>query len=276
MDLVSVLVTTKNEEKNLARCLESVMKQTYPKIEIIVVDNFSDDDTVAIARKFTEHVYEKGPERSAQRNFGAMKCKGKYILYLDADMILAKDVVSVCEKMCRRKGSISGIYVPETIIGEGFWIKVRKFEREFYDGTVIDAVRFVPRKVWHLIGGFDPMLFGAEDWDFDKKIRSAGKVAIARSTIYHNEGKFNLSGYLKKKEYYSNCFDQYKQKWGESDPDIKKQFGFFYRFLGVYLEKGKFIRLIGHPILTIGMYYLRFRVGLSYLKMQKLEQSSGG
>ncbi len=70
--LVSVIVTTKNEEKNIANCLKSIKGQSYPqeKIQIIVVDNNSSDSTTKIAKRFTDKVYNKGPERSAQRNYG--------------------------------------------------------------------------------------------------------------------------------------------------------------------------------------------------------------
>lgn len=56
--VVSVVVTTKNEEKNIGRCLESITKQTYPKekIEIIVVDNNSTDRTKEIVEKFIKKI----------------------------------------------------------------------------------------------------------------------------------------------------------------------------------------------------------------------------
>ena len=77
--LVSIIVTTKNEEKNIENCLKSVKNQNYPqnKIEIIVVDNNSIDKTKQIALRYTDKVYNFGPERSAQRNFGVEKSKWK-------------------------------------------------------------------------------------------------------------------------------------------------------------------------------------------------------
>ena len=74
--LVSVIVPTKNSEQFLEKCLDSIKKQTYKRVEIIVVDNNSTDNTKKIARKFTNKVFNKGPERSAQMNFGAKKAKG--------------------------------------------------------------------------------------------------------------------------------------------------------------------------------------------------------
>ena len=264
--IVSVVVTTKNEEANIQNCLESIKKQSYPshKIEIIIVDNNSTDWTKEIAARYTEKIYNFGPERSAQRNFGIKQASGKYILYLDADMVLFKDVISECIAKCERERYIA-LYIPEKIKGKGFWIKVRNFERSFYDTTCIDAVRFFREDNFLGIGGFDENLTGPEDWDFDRRIREVGKVDIINSPIYHNEGEFKFRRYINKKSYYARSFDKYIKKWNKNDPIIRKQLGFWYRYFGVFLENGKWRKLIIHPILTMGMYSLRFMFGIQYL-----------
>ncbi len=264
--LVSVVVTTRNEEKMIGECLASVKGQDYPsgRVEVVVVDNGSTDATVKIASRFTPLVFNHGPERSAQRNLGIEKSRGDYILYLDADMRLSPGVIAEAAERSERE-NLAGLYIPERIIGEGFWGRVRNFERGFYDGTVIDAVRFVRRATAREIGGFDESLNGPEDWDFDRRIRAAGGVGITRSVLYHQEGKFNLRRYLAKKRYYTRSFAPYIAKWGREDPEIRKQFGFAYRYLGVFLEKGKWRRLLAYPLLAGGMIYLRSAVGLAYL-----------
>ena len=274
--LVSIVVTIKNEEKNIANCLESIKNQSlnshfpfsnscFPvALEIIVVDNNSTDNTVKIAKRFTDNVYNKGPERSAQRNFGVEKAKGKYILYLDADMMLSKNVIKECVNKCEKENYIA-LYIPERIIGKGFWVKVRDFERSFYNATCIDAVRFINRDKFLEIGGFDENFFVAEDWDFDRRIKEIGKISIISAPLCHNEGEFNLEHYFKKKSYYSKTLDKYIQKWGKDDPIVKKQLGFWYRYFGVYVEDGRWKRLITHPLLSLGMYFLRAMVGVHYL-----------
>lgn len=287
--LVSVVITTRNEENNIKNCLKSIKSQTYfqEKIEIIVVDNNSIDKTEEIAKEYTERVFNRGPERAAQRNFGVERANGKYILYLDADMILSKDVISECVIRCENEGYIA-LYIPERIIGKGFWIKVRDFERSFYNATVIDCVRFVRRDKFLEIGGFDENLTGPEDWDFDRRIRETGKVDIINVPLYHNEGQFNLRTYINKKAYYAKSFDKYVQKWSHidssapvdsfpstgqasngikarTDPIIKKQLGLWYRLFGVFLENGKWKKLLRHPMLTLGMYFLKVMMGIQYL-----------
>ncbi len=263
---VSVIISTKNEEKNIANCLQSVKDQTFPRkrIEIIVVDNHSTDKTAETAGQFTDNVYVHGPERSAQRNFGIEKGVGNYILFVDADMILSENVILECFEKCENEGHVA-LYIPEQVIGKGFWIKVRNFERSFYNATCIDGVRFVNRKQFLETGGFDLSLIAAEDWDLDRRIAQSGTKGIIESPIYHNEGKFNLGTYLKKKAFYSGILNKYADKWGKNDPIVKKQLGIWYRFFMVFIEKGKWVRLIRHPFLAMGVYFLRVMVGIQYM-----------
>ncbi|MCX7882513.1 MAG: glycosyltransferase [Brevinematales bacterium] len=289
--LVSVVVTTKNEEKHITPCLQSIREQTYPNIEMIVVDNFSTDKTVEIARSYTEKVYLKGPERSAQRNYGMKeKAGGEYVMYVDADMILSPSLVEACVRWMEERHPVA-LHIPEIVLGSSFWSRVRRFERQFYDGTVIDGARFFHRGVFCEVGGFDERFSGPEDWDLDKKIKQKGRIDLLLSgentllafslwdflkergvfppyslcCVYHNESEFSFRRYLTKKSYYTMNFAPYIQKWGKDDPDIKKQFGFWYRYIGVFVEKGKWKRLLCHPFLALGMYVLRFCVGVIFL-----------
>lgn len=293
--LVSIVVTTKNEQRHIENCLLSIALQSYPAIEIIVVDNASDDATPAIARRFTPLVFNKGPERSAQRNYGMIeKATGAFVMYIDADMILSPDLVRACVERMARDDAVA-LHVPEQVLGTSFWGRVRNFERSFYDGTAIDGARFFRRSAFVKVGGFDEALFrkgSGEDWDIDKLVKTIGRIALLsrRCTpsgqpwpmaelvaslgirhqleycgIYHNEAAFSIGPYLKKKLYYSQGFDGYIAKWGKDDPDIRKQFGFGYRFFGVFLENRKWRKLIARPDLAFGMYLLRFLVGMAFI-----------
>lgn len=178
-------------------------------------------------------------------------------------MILNPTVIDECFKRCECE-NVDALYIPEHIIGEGFWIKVRDFERSFYAGTVIDAVRFVRRDLFLQVEGFDETLVGPEDWDFDRKIRKIARTGIAGVPLYHNEGRFNIKQYLKKKGYYKDGIQKYVKKWGPADLEIIKQTGLWYRLIGVFIEKGKWKKLIQHPIFMVAMYYLRIRVAFAY------------
>jgi len=270
--LVSVIVTTKDEEENVEECLRSVMNQTFKNIELILVDNYSKDRTVEIAKKYADKVYLRGPERSSQRNFGAEISEGEYLLFLDADMILSPSLVEECLRKCEFEG-FDALYIPERVVGNGFWIEVRDFERSFYTGTVIDAVRFVRKVVFRRINGFDENLVGPEDWDFDRRVREVAKTEIIDAPLYHNEENFDMRRYLEKKKYYAQWLNSYMEKWGADHSEIIRQLGVWYRSIGVFVENGKWRKLIRYPLLTVAMCYLRFRVGLAYF-LTKLDVES--
>ncbi len=82
MNKVSVIIITKNESQNLRDCLESVRWAD----EIIVVDSGSSDDTVEIARKYTDKViYNEWKGYADQKNFALQLAKNEWVLSLDAD-----------------------------------------------------------------------------------------------------------------------------------------------------------------------------------------------
>lgn len=287
---VSVVVSTKNEERVIARCLESIQVQTYPDIELIVVDNHSTDQTQDIARNFTPLVYSWGPERSAQRNYGLLqRASGQIGAYIDADMILGPEVVANAVSMIQ--SGCTGVYIPEIVIGRSPWIPARNFERSFYDGTPIDAVRFFKLDAFRSVSGFDEGLFrsgSGEDWDLDIALESVGPLctlkrqglvtcdwplkehvmslgakALFPNTIYHDEDDFSLREFLRKKKYYATGFDGYRRKHGASHPRLRYQFSVWNRSLGIFMSSRNLGRSISHPILSFQALTMRFLVGLA-------------
>jgi glycosyltransferase involved in cell wall biosynthesis len=100
--LVSVNIPTLNSEGTLAGCLESVVKQSYGYVETIVIDSYSNDATVKIAKSYGAKVlYEKG--LPAQRMRGISESNGQYILLLDSDQELEPSTISRCVDMCERE-----------------------------------------------------------------------------------------------------------------------------------------------------------------------------
>lgn len=272
--LVSVIINSKNEEKNIENCLRSIRRQSYPEalMEIIVVDNNSSDRTQEIARKYTHQVFNFGPERSAQKNYGARRAQGHFLFFLDADMSLGREVIRECVEKITADRKLSALYIPEIIPGKSFWNQVRNLERSFYNGTVIDGVRFVTKEKFWEVGGFDERLYAFEDWDLDKKLKKKGELGIIRNPLYHNERDFRLGSYLGKKKYYLGNLEPYRKKWGKNDPDLKRQFGLGYRFFGVFIQKGQWLKLLKQPGLSLGLFFLRFLVGVSFL-MKKNESA---
>jgi len=242
--LVSVIIPTKNSVRTLDRCLASIKNQSYGNIELIVVDNDSTDETKELAKKYTEKVFNFGPERSAQRNFGAREAKGAYLLIHDSDIYFNINSIKECVELIEQE-NCDAIILPEKSIGSGFWTKVKAFERSFYVGNDhIEAIRFFKKSVYENLGGYDENLTGPEDWDLTVRAREAG-YQICRTSLFleHDEGTVELFGSSEKKKYYAkDVFEKYAQKHPE---EFKRQMRFLVRFpLDKIIKKG-----LKHPIL---------------------------
>ena len=261
---LSVVVTTKNEAANIAACLHSF---DGFDVELIVVDNGSTDDTKKIAAELGAIVLDKGPERSAQRNLGWRTAKNDWVIVLDADMILPKETVEeIIEYSNNRITECKAFWIPEVRTGTGFRVKARNFERSFYDGTCIDALRLFHKSVLAATGGYDENLIaGPEDWELDIRVLATGaKCEVLKHNLIHNEKRLSFKRMLEKKAYYSKSMAAYRAKWPDH-PAVRKQFSPFYRFCGVFVEKGKWKKILRHPILFAGVLFERFSVGVTYL-----------
>lgn len=266
---LSAVITTRNEEDNIANCIRA-FDAVRDAVEIIVVDNASTDGTQRLARELGAQVYEKGPERSAQRNFGWRHAAADWIVVLDADMILPQDLVDeILERVSgpsRQPDDPRAFWIPEVRTGTGLRTKARNFERSFYDGTAIDALRLFHRSVLEATGGYDENLIaGPEDWELDIRVLATGaRCEVLKHHLVHNEKKLSFRRMLEKKAYYSKSMAAYRAKW-PNHPALKKQFGLAYRFFGVFVERGKWRKLVRHPLLAFVMYLERLSVGLTYL-----------
>ena len=261
---LSAVITTRNEAANIANCIHA-FDRFRDDVEVIVVDNQSTDDTKKIAAELGATVLDKGPERSAQRNLGWRTAKSDWVVVLDADMILPEETVREIIE-CSNNRMIECYWIPEVRTGSGIRVKARNFERSFYDGTAIDALRLFRKSVLEQTGGYDENLIaGPEDWELDIRVLATGaKCAVLKNHLIHNERQLTLKRMLEKKAYYTKSMAAYQAKW-KGHPALKKQFGVGYRFFGVFVENGKWKKLLRHPILAFVMYCERIAVGFTYL-----------
>lgn len=252
--LVSIIITTKNEAAIIATLMDSIYRQSYSPIEVILVDNHSTDDTLKIARKFKwVKIFSAGSERSAQRNFGAKNSRGDFLFFLDADMELTANVVKSCvEEITNRK--IEGVVVPEQSKWTNLWGEVKAFERSFYSekgDPITDAARFFTKKVFVKVGGYDETITGPEDWDLPDRIREAGyPIGRISDKIYHHEQDLSPERLFKKKFYYGLNAHKYlvKHHIGVISPKT-------IYFLRPLFYKN-WTKLIAHPLLSIAMIYM--------------------
>ena len=115
--LVSVIIPVYNAEKYIAEAITSVINQTWPNIEIIIIDDGSTDRSLEIAKAFSGEkikVYTQ-PNQGATvaRNYGLKESRGDYIQFLDADDLLSSDKIE--GQVLRLNGSLTHVCVCNTI-----------------------------------------------------------------------------------------------------------------------------------------------------------------
>lgn len=221
--LVSIVVPTLNASGLIKACLDSIVGQEYAPIELIVVDGYSSDDTLEVARTYTERAYLHGSappppgvfSAPAQRNSGASKANGKYLYYVDADMVLPPSLIHECVMLAETQGA-DAVIVPEKSFGTGFWSRVKAFERSFYEGDdFVEAPRFVRTEVWNVLGGLDPSVGGNDDWDFHIRLRRGSyRIVRASQHVLHNEGNLSLRRLARKRYVYGRYVRRFVAKYG--------------------------------------------------------------
>lgn len=253
--LITVIIPTYDSERTIEKCLLSIKKQTYPNIEIIIIDSLYYDKEKQnrckrIIKRYAKYLQD-GPERSIQRNRGIREAKGEYILSIDQDMYLTKGVVKDCYETIKSKNYVA-LTIPEISIGEGFWTKCVATER--YVSTVLEegmneSCRFFRKKDAMKIGGYDVALVGVEDSDFHYRMKVLGKIGKVKSRIYHDEGRTEFFNRIKKKYYYSIAFRKYLKRY----PDIASRQ--FFPFKKAYVKHWKIF--VKDPTTTVGIILLR-------------------
>lgn len=258
MSLVSVIIPTYNSSRTIEKCLESIKNQDFPDIEIIVVDNFSTDDTFDIAQRYTQNAFQKWPERTAQKNYGIEKASGEYLCFIDSDMTLDEKIISECVSLWESEKNIWGICIPEKTVWEGFFVQVRDFERSFYEWTSVESARFFLKDNVVQVWWFEEDLIFFEESLLPQKIESklwkSTKYRI-ESFISHDESGIKLWKWLKKKYYYGQSLQHYKRKVTELGimETWEGQMGIIGRYM-IFLKNPRFYK---KPILAFSVLLLK-------------------
>lgn len=245
--LVSTITPVLNGEKYIAENLTSLKNQTYQNIEILVIDNFSTDKTVEIARRMGVSVYQKGPERASQDNYGVQVAKGKYVFITGCDMAVDLDYIEKCVRCCEEEG-YDAVYASVKSRTWNYWSRVKGLERDIYIGDDDhEAARFFRRDVFLKLGGFDAsLILHADDYDMQRKLNAAGyKTGRVDAYEEHIDEIDSIVEVFFKSFYYGmNSWEYMKKYKGSAVKQLSP-------VRGIFLKKYKM--LLSRPLLSIGL-----------------------
>jgi hypothetical protein len=204
--LVSVLIPHFNQARFLAECVESVRAQSYPEVETIVIDDASTEADAREAVEQLEHaddvtvlrMHENGgPSRA--RNAGLERCRGRYVLPVDADNVLLPDAVERLVDQLSEAGEEIGFIYPNI---QYFGNREDYYEVPEYNlytllhGNFCDTCSLLDRQIFDAGERYaEGIRLGHEDWEFALRLAARGvRGEVARGpTLRYRKWGFNRS-----------------------------------------------------------------------------------
>jgi glycosyltransferase involved in cell wall biosynthesis len=188
--LVSVIVPNYNYARTLGMCLTALAQQTYPRLEVIVVDDRSTDDSASVARRHGVRVLvtDTNIGAPAARNLGARQARGEVLFFLDSDVALAPDAVAAAVARLVADpsiGAVCGTYDPEPLIQDSLVERYRSLQLHSWisgdEGeitTIYSAIFAMWRRVFEEVGPLNPALRHSENADYGHRISQRYRIVL--------------------------------------------------------------------------------------------------
>ena len=207
---ISVIIPVFNGVKYIKDCLDSLLNQELKPREIIVVDNGSTDETVALVGNYKEIslLEEKIPGAGMARNKGARKAKGSVLAFIDADCQAERDWIKEAWRVMKNKETVHGLVGVSRGINQNLWAVF--FQRSYDDFITeiqdddgrllkIDTKNFfIRRNVFQEADGFDTSIGNSEDVDLGIRLHLAGyRIEYTTSVAISHSNPTSLSSRLR-------------------------------------------------------------------------------
>ena len=245
---VSAVVVCFNEERNIERCLRSLLWAD----EIVVVDSYSTDNTISICKRYTDRIYQrKWPGINKQKEYAVSLTKNKWVFVLDADEVVSDELSKeIGERLESDNGRYDGYMIRRHTYYLGKWIN--------HGGWYPDYKLRLFKKEKGYFGGEDP----------HDKIIVNGNVSRLEGEIYHFTYQ-DISHHLRTINRFSDVVSQNMCKKGERFILLKMLIKPITKFFETYVYKLGFLDGIpGLIIAVLSSYY----VFLKYAKLWELKR----
>jgi glycosyltransferase involved in cell wall biosynthesis len=187
MPLVSVIIPTYNHAQFVTQAVDSVLAQTYPNVEVVVVDDGSTDQTRDLLSRYEgqiNYIYQENKGLSAARNTGILAAHGDYLLFLDADDLVPPNKLELQVPYLESRSDFGLVYsgwqyINEDgtqVLGEARPKKQGQLLKDLLRGTFfcIPGAALIRRECFERVGLFDEALRAEEDTDMWVRLARAG------------------------------------------------------------------------------------------------------
>jgi glycosyltransferase involved in cell wall biosynthesis len=194
---VSFCIPTYNNNDTIERCLKSITGQDYPDLEIVIVDGYSTDGTVEIARKYTDKIFYDGGKLGSARQTSIENSTGEILAIFDSDIIIPYSgwLINAIAYF-NYNNKVSTVWPMNVAPGNASLITKLYFNH--WKIMIEDRIKkgrcvcgggnalFV-RKYFEEIGGVDRNLHWGEDFDWANKLKNSGyRVIYIRDPLQHD------------------------------------------------------------------------------------------
>ena len=259
---VSVIIPNYNYGKYVSFAIDSVLNQTYPNIEVIVVDDGSKDNSKEILEGYGDKIktiFQQNAGVSEARNNGVRESSGEFIAFLDADDIWMPEKI---DKQMSRFAEDKALGLVncgvEEILQTGEHLR---FQTDGSEGWVaekfllfqtptfaIASAGLIPRDIFKEVGGFDKELSTSADWDFGYRVASRYRIGIVHEPLvkYRIHGS-NMHGNISLME--RDMLLGYEKAFSQNDQNLIKikrtAYGTLYQILaGSYFRAGNYMDFV--------------------------------
>jgi glycosyltransferase involved in cell wall biosynthesis len=233
---VSVIIPSYNYARFLPETIDSVLSQTYPATQVIVVDDESTDDTPRVMAQFGSKILgirKKNGGVSAAINAGAERATGDYLAFLDADDVwlprklelqMARfqsdpdlGLVHCATEEIDAIGNVTGLQLG----GQEGWVanEMLLLRRPVILGGGSSAV--TSRPIFDAVGGFDPRITVSQDWDFCFRVARRHRVGFVPEILmrYRLHGK---NGHCNVRKMERDMLLAFQKAFADPDPELRK------------------------------------------------------
>lgn len=193
--LVSINIPTYNSGKTLEKCLDSIATQTYPNIEVIIIDSHSRDQTLKVVERYGAKIYFADTLAEARR-IGVKESLGEYILLLDSDQVLDSTAVEACVDVCERESYDAVTLFERSLIQKNTFIeRVIAYDKDlFHSARDDDPVHgaAIPRffrasYLKNLDYSINPPITFEHSFIHSAVVEAGARVKFLDTCIYHHE-----------------------------------------------------------------------------------------
>lgn len=234
MRLISVIIPVYNAERYLDECIQSVLRQTYTDLEILLIDDGSTDASGAICDRYASqhgnvhvmHNQNQGP--AASRKCGIQMAQGELIMFVDADDWISKDMLAIMEAELSSSAADIVFCTYEDVYKNGKIVRQQPLPQKDVTGWTVFAksvyeihgarslatgpwAKLYRKKLFENVDFREHITIGEDYTMLLQVLKNASSVRVLRATLYHRRmfgGNISRSGYT---ERHRQALDNYLQ-----------------------------------------------------------------